>query len=86
MDRGSGGPDRGRRPHGVTDSRGGVYDANGFDPKAAFQHKQSTGGVSGFNGLQAITNDEVLELDVDVLIPAAIENVITDKNAARWKM
>ena len=69
----------------VTDSRGGVYDANGIDPEAAFQHKQSTGSVSGFNGLQAITNDEVLELEVDVLIPAAIENVITDRNAASVK-
>jgi len=69
----------------VTDSRGGVYDANGFDPEAAYQFKQQNGGVSGFNGLKAITNDEVLELDVDVLIPAAIENVITDKNAANVK-
>ena len=69
----------------VTDSRGGVYDANGLDPEAAHQHKQSTGSVNGFNGLRAITNDEILELDVDVLIPAAIENVITDKNAANVK-
>jgi len=69
----------------LTDSRGGVYDANGIDPEAAFQHKQSTGTVSGFNGLKAITNDEILELNVDVLIPAAIENVITDKNAANVK-
>jgi glutamate dehydrogenase (NAD(P)+) len=69
----------------MTDSRGGVYDANGIDPEAAYQHKQSTGTVSGFNGLQAITNDEVLELEVDVLIPAAIENVITGQNAANVK-
>ncbi|MBU0596316.1 Glu/Leu/Phe/Val dehydrogenase, partial [Candidatus Bipolaricaulota bacterium] len=69
----------------VTDSRGGVYDANGIDPEAAYQHKQSTGSVKGLNGLKGITNDEVLELDVDVLIPAAIENVITDKNAANVK-
>jgi len=69
----------------LTDSRGGIYDPNGIDPEAAFQHKRSTGTVSGFNGLKAITNDEILELDVDVLIPAAIENVITDKNAANVK-
>ena len=69
----------------MTDSRGGVYDANGVDPEAVFQHKQSTGSVSGFNGLRAITNDEILELDVDVLIPAAIENVITGVNAAAVK-
>jgi glutamate dehydrogenase/leucine dehydrogenase len=69
----------------VTDSRGGVYDANGIDPEAAFSHKQQTGSVSGLNGLKSITNEEILELDVDVLIPAAIENVITDKNAANIK-
>jgi len=66
----------------VTDSRGGVYTEKGIDPEAAYQHKQSSGSVSGFNGLKAITNEDLLELDVDVLIPAAIENVITDKNAA----
>jgi len=69
----------------MTDSRGGVYDANGIDPEAAYQHKQSNGSVSSFNGLKAITNDEVLELDVDILIPAAIENVITDANAGNVK-
>ena len=66
----------------VTDSRGGVYTEKGIDPEAAYQHKQSSGSVSGFNGLKAITNEDLLELNVDVLIPAAIENVITDKNAA----
>jgi len=69
----------------VTDSRGGVHDARGLDPERAFQHKQKTGTVAGFGNLRAITNEEVLELDVDVLIPAAIENVITDRNAARIK-
>ena len=69
----------------VTDSRGGVYDENGIDSEAAFKFKQQSGSVTGFNGLKAITNDEVLELNVDVLIPAAIENVITDKNAANIK-
>jgi len=69
----------------VTDSRGGVYSGDGIDPEAAFAHKQATGSVFGFGGLPGITNDEVLELDVDVLIPAAIENVITNRNAARVK-
>ena len=69
----------------MTDSRGGVYDANGVDPEAVFRHKRNTGSVSGFNGLRAITNDEILELDVDILIPAAIENVITGVNAAAVK-
>jgi glutamate dehydrogenase (NAD(P)+) len=69
----------------VTDSRAGVYDPNGIDPDGANDHKQKTGSVSGYKGLKAITNAEILELDVDVLIPAAIENVITDKNAAKVK-
>jgi glutamate dehydrogenase (NAD(P)+) len=69
----------------VTDSRAGVYDPNGIDPDGANDHKQKTGSVSGYKGLKAITNAEILELDVDVLIPAAIENVITDKNAAKIK-
>ncbi len=71
----------GSRIVAVTDSRGGVYDPNGIDPEAANAHKRATGSVAGFNGLEAITNEEVLELDVDVLIPAAIENVITAANA-----
>jgi glutamate dehydrogenase/leucine dehydrogenase len=69
----------------VTDSRGGIYNENGIDPEAAFQHKQQNGSLAGFGGHKAITNDEVLELNVDVLIPAAIENVITDRNAANVK-
>ena len=69
----------------VTDSRGGVYDANGIDPEAAATHKKSTGSVAGFGDLRSITNDEILELDVDVLIPAAIENVITAANAGNVK-
>jgi len=69
----------------VTDSRGGVYNENGLDPDAASEHKRSTGSVAGCNGMKPITNDEILELDVDVLIPAAIENVITADNAARIK-
>jgi glutamate dehydrogenase (NAD(P)+) len=69
----------------VTDSRGGAYSAAGIDPEAAFQYKKETGSVSGFTGAKAITNAEILELDVDVLIPAAIENVITEKNAGNIK-
>jgi len=69
----------------ITDSRGGVYDSNGLNPDAVSEHKRSTGSVSGFSGGKAITNDEILELEVDVLIPAAIENVITDANAGTVK-
>jgi len=67
----------------ITDSRGGVHIPGGIDPDGANAHKQTTGSVAGFKNGQAITNDQILELDVDVLIPAAIENVITEKNAGR---
>jgi glutamate dehydrogenase (NAD(P)+) len=73
----------GSRVVAVTDSRGGVVSSDRIDPDAASDHKRSTGSVAGFNGLKPITNQEILQLDVDVLIPAAIENVITEKNAGQ---
>jgi len=69
----------------VTDSRGGVYSANGIDPEAVKKHKETTGSVAGFAGGTPLSNAEVLELDVDILIPAALENVITEANAANVK-
>ncbi len=69
----------------ITDSRGGVYAGSGIDPEAAFQHKKQQGSVAGFAADRSLTNEEILELDVDVLIPAAIENVITEANAERIK-
>lgn len=75
----------GSRVVAATDSRGGVYVTDGIDPQAAFTHKKATGSLSGLAGSKAVTNQELLELDVDVLIPAAIENVITEKNAGAIK-
>jgi glutamate dehydrogenase (NAD(P)+) len=75
----------GSRVVAVTDSRGGVLSSERIDPDAAGDHKRSTGSVAGFDGLKSITNEEILQLDVDVLIPAAIENVITEKNAGHVK-
>jgi len=69
----------------MTDSRGGVHADDKIDAKAAFEHKQKTGSVADYGGLKMITNEELLELDVDVLIPAAIESVITEKNAPNVK-
>ena len=69
----------------VTDSQGGVYATSGIDAEVAQAHKQKTGSVTGLTGAKAITNKDILELDVDVLIPAALENVITEKNAASVK-
>ncbi|MHB9132894.1 MAG: Glu/Leu/Phe/Val family dehydrogenase [Armatimonadota bacterium] len=69
----------------VSDSRGGIYNANGVDWKAALAHKQATGSVIGLANTTPITNEALLELDVTVLCPAALENVITSENAARIK-
>ena len=61
----------------VSDSSGGVYSEDGFDPVAAKDHKNETGSVVGFSAAdEEITNDELLTLDVDLLVPAALENAI----------
>ncbi len=69
----------------VSDSRGGIYVEGGMDPEAIVKHKLDTGKVGDFPGSKPITNEELLELDVDILYPAALENVITEKNAANIK-
>jgi len=66
----------------VSDSSGGIYDPDGFDPRDVKAHKADTGSVSGYGDTEAITNDELLTLDVDVLVPAALENAI-DADLAR---
>jgi glutamate dehydrogenase (NAD(P)+) len=65
----------------VSDSKGGVYNPAGITVKAVEEHKAKTGSVIGFPGAKSITNDELLELKVDILVPAALENQITKKNA-----
>ena len=69
----------------VSDSSGGVFSRNGLDVRALSAHKQKTGSVRDFPGAENITNEELLELDVDILIPAALENVITLDNASLVK-
>ncbi len=69
----------------VSDSKGGIYNPNGLDIKELIEHKRMTGKVSGFRDAEEITNEELLELDVEVLFPAALENVITEENASRLK-
>lgn len=72
----------GSRVVAVSDSRGGIYCADGLDPEAVSAHKRDTGSVIGFgDGCQEITNEELLALDVDMLIPAALEGVLTRENA-----
>ncbi|MCK4714768.1 MAG: Glu/Leu/Phe/Val dehydrogenase, partial [Candidatus Aenigmarchaeota archaeon] len=65
----------------VSDSKGGVYNPKGLDPHKILPHKKKTGSVRGLKGAQDITNKELLELDVSILVPSAIENVITKENA-----
>jgi glutamate dehydrogenase/leucine dehydrogenase len=65
----------------VSDSRGGIYRAEGLTVDKVLEHKVKTGSVVGFNGTKEISNEELLELECEVLIPAALENVITKKNA-----
>jgi glutamate dehydrogenase (NAD(P)+) len=69
----------------VSDSRGGIYNADGLDPDAVIQHKQNTGTVVDFPDAENLTNAALLELDVDILTPAALENQITGENAANVK-
>jgi glutamate dehydrogenase (NAD(P)+) len=67
----------------VSDSASGLYNPNGIDVPAAIAHKHETGTLAGFRGADAITNDELLLLECDVLAPCALEQVITEENAAQ---
>jgi len=67
----------------ASDSSGGVYSREGIDPEKIVHFKLETGRVSGFPGTEPISNEKLLELDVDVLYPSALENVITGENANR---
>ena len=69
----------------ISDSRTALYNPNGIDVPAAFAHKHETGGLNGLRGADAITNEELLLLDVDVLAPCALEQVITAENADQVK-
>lgn len=65
----------------ISDSKGGVYDTNGIDIEKLAEHKKRTGSLAGFLGTKNVTNEELLALECDVLVPAAFENVINDTNA-----
>jgi glutamate dehydrogenase (NAD(P)+) len=67
----------------ASDSKGGIYNKEGLDPKQVIEHKLKTGALQGFPRADMITNEELLELDVTVLFPAALENVMTAENADR---
>ena len=69
----------------VSDSRGGIYNKDGLDIAAVSEHKSGRNPVSEFSGGEAISNEDLLELEVDVLVPAALGDAITTKNVANIK-
>lgn len=69
----------------VSDEFGGIYNPNGLDPNVVQKHLRQNGRVGGCPDTEEITNAELLEMDVDILIPAAIENQLTGNNADRIK-
>jgi glutamate dehydrogenase/leucine dehydrogenase len=84
---------------GVSDSHGGIYNPEGLDPIRIEKYKKRTGSVTGeycegsvcdvekmkMDNVRVVTNEELLELPCDILVPAALDNVITEKNAAKIK-
>ncbi|TET98571.1 MAG: Glu/Leu/Phe/Val dehydrogenase [Candidatus Stahlbacteria bacterium] len=68
----------------ISDSRGGIYNGNGLDFKDSLKVKVDTGTVTNIKG-DKISNEELLELKVDILVPAALENVLTEDNAGNVK-
>ncbi len=84
---------------GLSDSQGGIYCAEGLDPQRIEKYKKSTGSVLGeyckgsvcdvekmkMDNVQKVTNEELLELPCDILVPAALDNVINEGNAAKVK-
>jgi len=70
---------------GISDSRGGTFNPNGLDVSEVVRHKKEAGSVIDFKNGENITNAELLELDCDILIPAALENQIHQRNAPAVK-
>ncbi len=67
----------------VSDSQGGIYYENGLDPEKVMAVKKEQGSVINYPEGKVISNEELLELPVDILVPAALENVITKDNASK---
>ena len=67
----------------ISDSKGGVYEANGLPIDEVVAYKKATGSLSGYKNAKSLTNAKLLELPVSVLVPAALENVIGGENASK---
>lgn len=75
----------GMRITALSDSSGGIFDPAGLDPVDVYEHKRRTGSVQGYPEALNITNQELLEMECTVLVPAALENVLSSDNADRVK-
>jgi len=69
----------------LSDSKGGIVSQKGLDPAKVLEFKRKHGTIAGYPSTTSITNEEMLQLDVDVLVPAALENVIHAENASLVK-
>jgi glutamate dehydrogenase/leucine dehydrogenase len=69
----------------ISDSKGGIYSSDGLDPIKVLEYKNEKGSVIGYGNCKRLTNEELLELECDILVPAALENQITATNASRIK-
>jgi glutamate dehydrogenase (NAD(P)+) len=69
----------------ASDSKGGVFNAGGLDIRGLVEHKRKTGMLRGFPGSESMAGEDVLEQEVTVLFPSALENVITRENAPRLR-
>ena len=69
----------------ASDIRGGIFNGDGFDVPKLIEHVRATGSVVGFEGSESISNDDLLAADCDVLMPAALGHVLTEKNAGDVK-
>lgn len=70
---------------GLSDISGGVYNPNGIDVVRAARHSREHGTLKGLGDVQIVSNSELLELPCDILVPAALENQLTGKNASNIK-
>jgi glutamate dehydrogenase (NAD(P)+) len=77
--------DQGASIVAVSDSSGGIYKPDGLDVAAAVEHKRTNRSFDGFDGAEAITNEDLLILECDVLAPCALEQVVTADNAGNVK-
>jgi len=67
----------------VSDSKGGIYSSGGLDPAKVLEYKNERGSVIEYGNCKGLTNEELLELKCDILIPAALESQITSTNGGK---